>query len=48
MTRKISDVMTPKPCVLDHRETVVEAARIMRDRHIGGVVVTDGDRYAES
>ena len=42
--RKIADVMTPDPIVVDQSARVDEVARLMRDRDIGDVLVTDGQR----
>jgi CBS domain-containing protein len=38
--------MTGDPVTLPKDATVVEAARVMRDKGIGDVIVTDGDRAA--
>jgi CBS domain-containing protein len=42
--RTIADVMTPDPIVVDRETRVDEVARLMRDRDIGDVLVTDGQR----
>lgn len=42
MARTIQDVMTHDPCTMDERATVSEAAREMRRRDIGDVIVTRG------
>jgi CBS domain-containing protein len=44
MAQKVSDVMTPNPATLDVAETVLDAARTMKDRGIGDVVVADQGR----
>ena len=41
-TRHIRDVMTPNPKTLSERDSVMEAARIMRDQDTGVVPVVDG------
>lgn len=43
-SRRISDVMTPDPIVVERQTRVDEVARLMRDRDIGDVLVTDGGR----
>ncbi len=40
--RRIGEVMTPNPIVVDRETRVDEVARLMRDRDIGDVLVTDG------
>jgi CBS domain-containing protein len=40
--RRIGDVMTPNPIVVERETRVDEVARLMRDRDIGDVLVTDG------
>lgn len=42
-TGSVRDVMTPNPIMLRADQTVVDAARSMRDADIGPVVVLDGD-----
>jgi CBS domain-containing protein len=43
--RKMSDIVrNQNPVVLPPSATVREACRCMRDRHIGAVLVTEGDR----
>jgi CBS domain-containing protein len=44
MPTTIADVMTPNPISLDAHMTIVDAARAMRERDIGDVVVYDGDQ----
>jgi CBS domain-containing protein len=46
MAQTIRDVMTPDPVCLDSRTPIVEAARAMRDRGIGDVIVMEGERLA--
>jgi len=42
MGQMIRDVMTPNPLTLGAETTIQEAARNMRDRDIGSILVTDG------
>ncbi len=42
MGQMIRDIMTPNPLTLGADATVQEAARNMRDRDIGSILVTDG------
>lgn len=42
MAQTIQDVMTPEPVTLDAKTPTVEAARVMRDRDIGNVIVLEG------
>jgi CBS domain-containing protein len=44
--RTVSDVMTHNPIVLSRDATGHEAAKAMRDRGIGDVLVTDGDQLS--
>ena len=46
MTQSIREVMTKDPITLPADRPVIEAARCMRDRDIGDVIVTDGDKVA--
>ncbi|MFN8040825.1 MAG: CBS domain-containing protein [Acidimicrobiales bacterium] len=39
----VSDMMTTEPCTLATGATLVEAARVMRDRDVGDVIVIDDD-----
>ena len=41
--KKIRDVMTTDPAVVDVSEPVIEAARLMQERSIGDVLVVRGD-----
>lgn len=41
--KKIRDVMTPDPAMLDVSEPVIEAARVMQERSIGDVLVVRGE-----
>ena len=43
MGQMIRDIMTRDPLTLDADCTIQDAARAMRDRDIGNVLVTDGD-----
>lgn len=40
----VSEIMTTGPLVIQADATVSEAARMMRERHIGGLPVLDGTR----
>jgi CBS domain-containing protein len=44
MAKNIRDAMTEDPRSIGARESVVEAARLMRDEHIGSLPVTEGGR----
>lgn len=44
MAQKIRDLMTPDPLVLQKDASVAEAAKSMKQRDIGDVLVMDGDR----
>jgi CBS domain-containing protein len=44
MSETVGDVMTRDPVTVSSDSTVVEVARLMRDRDIGPVVVVDGDQ----
>ncbi len=44
MAQSIREVMTKDPITLPADRPVIEAARCMRDRDIGDVIVTEGDR----
>lgn len=44
MARKVRDLMTPEPVTLPLDAPLTEAARLMRDREIGDVLVTQGGR----
>lgn len=41
--RKVRDVMTAGPIVLQRNQSIVDAARAMRDNSVGAVLVVDGD-----
>lgn len=41
MPQKIRDIMTPNPVMLNVNASVCDAARAMRERDIGSVLVTD-------
>lgn len=43
MVQKVREVMTGSPETLSTDAPLVEAARLMRDRGIGDVIVTEGD-----
>ena len=44
MPETIREVMTRNPVTVSSDSTVVDAARLMRDRDIGPVVVMDGEQ----
>ncbi|MER6402334.1 CBS domain-containing protein [Streptomyces viridosporus] len=44
MTQYVRDIMTGAPVSVGPHTSVAEVARIMRDRDLGAVLVTDGDR----
>ena len=46
MAQTIRDVMTPDPVTVPETASVVEAARLMRDRDVGSIVVTTVDGRA--
>lgn len=43
MTQHVRDIMTSAPTTVGPHTSVAEVARIMRDRDLGAVLVTDGD-----
>ncbi|MEU5882758.1 CBS domain-containing protein [Spirillospora sp. NPDC047279] len=44
MSRRVGDLMTTRPCTLPLEATLYEAALVMRDEGIGGVLVTFSGR----
>jgi CBS domain-containing protein len=44
MTQYVHDIMTGDPVTVEPQTSVKAVARIMRDRDLGAVLVTDGDR----
>jgi CBS domain-containing protein len=44
MADTVRDLMTPDPVTVDASAPVSEAARVMRDRHVGDVIVLQGGR----
>lgn len=44
MAQKVRDVMTPEPAALPLDAPLTEAARLMRDQGVGGVLVTQAGR----
>ena len=44
MVQTVLEVMTPDPVVLAPDDTATEAARVMRERNIGDVIVMDHDQ----
>jgi CBS domain-containing protein len=43
MTRYVRDIMTGHPVTVEPLTSVTAVARVMRDRDLGAVLVTDGD-----
>jgi CBS domain-containing protein len=43
MVNSVRDAMTKDPRSIGPSASVVEAARLMRDEHIGSLLITDGD-----
>jgi CBS domain-containing protein len=46
MGQQVKEVMTAGPITLDRDASLAEAARVMRDRGIGDVIVVEGDDAA--
>lgn len=44
MVQKVHEVMTRAPVTVDKKANLADAARLMRDRDIGDVIVMDNDR----
>ena len=44
MVQKVHEVMTRAPVTVDRQANLADAARLMRDRDIGDVIVMDSDR----
>lgn len=44
MTTTVRDIMMPQPTTLPKTASVLEAARAMRDSHIGDVLVNDNEK----
>jgi CBS domain-containing protein len=44
MADRIRNLMTPNPLIVGSEDSIADAARAMRDRDIGTVVVEDGER----
>ncbi|MFE5599216.1 CBS domain-containing protein [Streptomyces coelicoflavus] len=44
MTQYVRDIMTGDPVTVEPLTSVTEVARLMRDRDLGAVLVTEGDR----
>ncbi|CAL9341445.1 CBS domain-containing protein [Streptomyces sp. enrichment culture] len=44
MAQYVRDIMTSAPATVGPHTSVAETARVMRDRDLGSVLVTDGDR----
>lgn len=45
-TTTIRELMTPMPVALSSDQSIVDAARMMRDAGIGDVLVVDNDRLS--
>jgi CBS domain-containing protein len=43
MVQQVKEIMTAQPLTLDKDATIAEAAKLMRDRGIGDVIVVDGE-----
>lgn len=43
MAQQVKELMTERPITLDRDASLAEAARLMRDRGIGDVIVVDGE-----
>ncbi|HEV2951977.1 MAG TPA: CBS domain-containing protein, partial [Actinomycetota bacterium] len=43
MGQQVKELMTERPVTLDRDASLAEAARLMRDRGIGDVIVVDGE-----
>ena len=43
MAEQVSDVMTPNPRTVAPSDSLADAAKIMRDADVGGLVVTESD-----
>jgi CBS domain-containing protein len=43
MGQQVKEIMTAQPVTLGRDATIAEAAKLMRDRGIGDVIVVDGD-----
>jgi CBS domain-containing protein len=46
MAQLVKDLMTERPVTLEQHASLTDAARLMRDRGIGDVIVVEGDRAA--
>jgi len=45
MTTRIREIMTPDPIIMQASDTAAEAARVMRDKGIGDVIVYKGKQF---
>jgi CBS domain-containing protein len=43
MGKQVKEIMTAQPVTLDRDATIAQAAKLMRDRGIGDVIVVDGE-----
>ena len=46
MAQQVKELMTERPVTLSRDASLTEAAKLMRDRGIGDVIVVEGDRAA--
>ena len=46
MAQSIREVMTPDPTTVQARDSVVDAARVMRDEHVGAAIVLEEGQVA--
>jgi CBS domain-containing protein len=44
MARTVRETMTPQPATVERSDSIVEAARLMRDQNVGSLPVTDEGR----
>jgi CBS domain-containing protein len=44
MGKRITELMTPNPCAIDHDKPVSYAAKMMRDENVGLAPIVDGDK----
>src|SRR5215468_10788855 len=45
MTKRIREIMTPDPIIMQASDTVADAARVMRDKGIGDVIVYEDNQF---
>ena len=46
MAQQVKELMTERPVTLERDASLTDAAKLMRDRGIGDVIVVEGDRAA--